>query len=46
MTAEPDDRQWHIDGVFTHDEGPPIHCDHCNQELAATYGDPDAPEDE
>lgn len=45
MTADPTDRQWHVDGVFAHDEGPPIHCDHCNSPMVATYGDPDEPEE-
>lgn len=39
------DRQWQVVGSDLYDEGPPIHCDHCNRELFATYGDPDEPED-
>jgi hypothetical protein len=40
------DGQWNVTGVSAHDEGPPIHCDHCNKPLIATYGDPDNPEDD
>lgn len=40
------DPQWTVTGVGTHDEGPPIHCAHCNKELIATYGDPDEQEDD
>jgi hypothetical protein len=40
------DPQWTVTGVSAHDEGPPIHCDHCNKPLIATYGDPDNPEDD
>jgi hypothetical protein len=46
LYADPSDRQWHVDGVSIYDEGPTMHCDHCNAPLEATYGDPDEPEPE
>lgn len=29
---------WAIDGVDTHYEGEPLHCDHCNAEIQSAYG--------
>lgn len=43
-----DDPQWQTDPQhsFIHEEGPPIHCAHCNREITSQYGDPDNPDDD
>lgn len=45
-TQAPHDGQWDTVITDVHEEGPPLHCDHCNKQIDALYGDPDNPEDE
>ena len=40
------DPQWQVVGSDLYDAGPTVPCDHCNKPIVATYGDPDAPEDD
>jgi hypothetical protein len=38
------DPQWTVVHCRTYDEGPVVQCDHCNADIASSYGDPNAPE--
>jgi hypothetical protein len=40
-----DDPAWHIVDSSVHWEGPPLHCDHCGEQINSAYGDPDDQED-
>ena len=33
------DKQWEVAGVYTHLEGPPVQCAHCNKEIESAYGE-------
>ena len=45
-TECPDDDQWRIVASDVHWEGAPLTCDHCGEEIASAYGDPDNPEED
>jgi hypothetical protein len=38
------DPQWTVTAADSYDEGPVKQCDHCNADIASSYGDPNAPE--
>lgn len=38
------DPQWTVIGAGTYDEGPTLQCDHCQEDIESSYGDPNAPE--
>jgi hypothetical protein len=37
------DPQWTVIGAGTYDEGPTLQCDHCQEDIESSYGDPNAP---
>lgn len=39
-----EDAQWDVVEAYVYFEGPPVQCDHCNQKVESSYGDPDADE--
>lgn len=45
---EPDDFHVHPREFrgYGHEEGPPIECDECNNQIESAYGDPENPDDE